>query len=188
MSSTAYYLGADQPRSDLGLPRPAWKPPDITDLRTRVEWAAGRGTGGTAVKAGESVLADIWTQVTRSGSDAAWARLPDQIFEKLSDKKEASPEDLTFLADAATRNPDEAVAAVRVLGCIGEEGLAPQRDVRGLLLDLLPNRSAAVRIAVVAAFWQMADRAALPDLRQAAERENVVEVRRTLEHVIRVLG
>jgi len=126
--------------------------------------------------------------VTRSGSEASWARLPDQALEKLCSKKEASPEDLTFLADAATRNPAEAVAAVRVLGCIGEEGLAPERDVRGLLLDLLPNRSAAVRVAVVEAFWQMADRTALPKLREAAERESVVEVRRTLEHVIRVLG
>lgn len=189
MSSTAYYLGADQQRSDLGLPaRPAWMPPDITALPTRVEWAAGRGTGRTAVKPRESVLADTWTQVTRSGSEASWARLPDRVFEKLSNKMEASPEDLTFLADAATRNPAEAIAAIRVLGCIGEEGLAPERDVRGLLLDLLPNRSAAVRVAVVEAFWQMADRAALPKLREAAERETVAEVRRTLEHVIRVLG
>lgn len=40
---------------------------------------------------------------------------------------------------------------------------------------------------MITAFWQMADRASLPNLREAAEREEVVEVRRTLEHVIRVL-
>lgn len=56
-----------------------------------------------------------------------------------------------------------------------------------LLLDLLPNRSAAVRVAVISAFWQMSDYCVLPHLHQAAERENVIEVRRTLEYVIRVL-
>ncbi len=110
-----------------------------------------------------------------------------QIFEKLTGKREVSPEDLTFLADIVSHKPAEAVTAVRMLGCIGEEGLAPQCDVRRLLLDLLPNRSAAVRVAVISAFWQMSDYCVLPHLRQAAERENVIEVLRTLEYVIRVL-
>lgn len=120
-------------------------------------------------------------------SQADEVYLKDQIFEKLSEKREVSPEELTFLAAVATLNPVEAVSAVRMLGCIGEDGLAPQCDVRRLLLDLLPNRSAAVRVAVISAFWQMSDYCVLPHLRQAAERENVIEVRRTLEHAIRVL-
>lgn len=143
--------------------------------------------GQTDVKPVEFVLSDMWSQVVRSGSEASWVRLPDRVFEKLSDKVEVIPEDLTFLAEAATRNPAEAIAAIRVLGCIGEEGLASERNVMDLLFDLLPNKSAAVRIAVIEAFWQMADRAALPKLREAAERETVAEVRQTLEHVIRVL-
>lgn len=188
-ANTVRYVSSAHPFPDFGLLAGlAGMPPEITPLPKRVEQAAGKGTGKAASKTRVSTLSSLWSEVVASGSDAAWARLPDRVFEKLSDTVEASAEDLTFLAEAATRNPAEAVAAVRVLGCIGEEGLAPERDVRDLLFDLLPNRSAAVRVAVVEAFWQMADRAALPKLREAAERETVVEVRRTLEHVIRVLG
>ena len=138
-ASAARYVSSNQRFPNFGLHAAlAGMPPEIIPLSKRVELAAEKGTGKVASKARESSLSPLWTDATRSGSDAAWARLPDRALQTLSEKREALPEDLTFLADAATRSSSEAVVVVRLLGCIGEERLAPERDIHELLLELLP--------------------------------------------------
>jgi HEAT repeat protein len=148
------------------------------------------GTGTQAVKETQtqkSPLTEIWADAARKGREALWRGLPDRAIEVIEDDpRGATPEDLNFLASRLEQPRVEAVAAVRLLASIGEDELAPIENVRALLVDFLEHHDPAVRVAVVEAFWQMADKAAAPQLEAALGRETHPEVRENIEHVLRL--
>jgi hypothetical protein len=178
---------------DVDSSRSSAAPPDVRTVQELVEAVVSAGTGGRAVAmaadALASPLARLWADAMEAGSELTWLRLPDRALEAI----ERSPNgvtaaDLTFLVDLADGVSVGAVAAVRLLGSIGEDGYVPMPRVRAVLLDLLKHRDPAVRIAVAEALWQMADRPAVSALRQALDSEAHPAVRATLEHVLRVLA
>ena len=191
MSDSSVVLRTSDVR--LFFQREAAEPPDVRALPEMVSALVGLGTGGRAAAAAAEVvaspLAALWQATTQKGNEASWQRLPDHALETLeASPSGVSPADLSFLADMVDRTRPEAVAAVRLLGCLGEDDLVPITQIRALLLDLLEHSDPAVRIAVVEAFWQMADQQVAPQLRGALEEEEHPAVRQTLEHVLRLFA
>jgi hypothetical protein len=163
-------------------------PPDTSSLRELVTRLVEHGTGTqaaheTAVET--SIFARMWAAAAARGRDTEWHQLLDKALEALEARQEgAMPADLTFVASTMDRPRVEVLTAVRLLGAIGEDGLAPVGDVRALLADFLEHRDPAVRIAAVEAFWQIADKASAPKLKSALDRETHPEVRDNLMHVL----
>lgn len=137
---------------------------------------------------GNSCIARVWSAAATFERERDWRLLVEDALDALEARGYATPEDLIFLANTRTAPRTEIVTAVRLLGAIGEDGLAPIEGVRALLTDFLAHRDPAVRIATAEAAWQMADREITPILAAALEREEHPAVRDTLAHVLRLFA
>lgn len=138
---------------------------------------------------------DLWGTLWNQRADPLGSRVPDaflEAFGKTPPRKWGLLEVSTFLTTVArSASGWEAVAAVRVLGALGEDASALERgSIRSSLISVVADGSYSpgVRIAAAEALWQMADRLAGPQVCALAEVEAVPEVKRTLEHIARVLS
>jgi hypothetical protein len=158
-----------------------------------VRMLVGKGTGQREIeiagKIRNSPLSPLWARATASANEAVWNRLPMDALKAIEQRAaEVDVAEMTFLADAATQGTQEAVAAVRLLASLGEEGFVPMDRIRSLLREVLARNVPAIRIAVVHAFWQMGDGEGRTALQEAIGVETDAVVRSEMEHVLRVLA
>jgi len=130
-----------------------------------------------------TLLTDLWAEALERQSETLWHSLPDRWTETVP---KVMDDDLKFLVEALKRTRVEAVAAVRILTSLVEDGLV-NPDILLLLRGCLVHQHPAVRLVAAEGLWRLADREAVTLLRVAVERETVRIVRETMAHVLGLL-
>jgi hypothetical protein len=136
-------------------------------------------------------LREMWTQAQRAASQARWQSIPEDIFDQVDDEhRTLVSEDLSFFVTKAASpdsTPIEAVAAIRLLGLLAEDGYAPLNIAVGGLVDAVQHRDPRRRLHAAEALWQAQATEALPVLEQILCREKVPDVAATIRHTISIL-
>lgn len=135
-----------------------------------------------------SQLERLWKAARDQARRDVWESLPDDALDEVEERG-LEPQDLEFILEKAELRSLEAIAAVRLLGSLGEYKLTAPDIIRGHLLALLKHPSPAVRNAVGEAFQQMSrrDPVASQRLRIAAETESHLAVARTFRSVAELI-
>lgn len=133
----------------------------------------------------------LWTKAIEANAESAWHLLPEEVFDLVDDRDEdLEPSDAQFLGFAAV-SPDvptmAAVAAIRLMGILAEEGKLETSVVLPMLRDVLGHDDPQRRYYGVKAIWQARARGGLPALRRRLERETSTRVKAIIERAVAVL-
>lgn len=103
-----------------------------------------------------------------------------KLIDRLRDEMESAYDQFRYRRDRVER--------VRQIARCVEYGTLGPDTVRPWLLKQLKHRHARVRNAATEALWQIADTKARRDIEKALLKEKHEAVRKTMEHVIHVMG
>lgn len=131
-------------------------------------------------------LRDVWDRAEMEGRELTWRNLPGRALDEIEKRGKASESELIFLESCLSSLEVRAVAAVRLVGSLGEEKLAPLEVVRPILQKAIGDVRPNVRLVAIEAYWQMADTKSLPILEAMAVEEQSPTILETLAHVIRI--
>ncbi|WP_146647923.1 HEAT repeat domain-containing protein [Labilithrix luteola] len=99
-----------------------------------------------------------------------------------------SDADMALMANKANSETAEATAAIRILGAIGDRFDGRRARATEIIANRLTSRWPQIRLAAAEALWLITDPSALPAVRTAAACEDVPVVKKTLDHVSKILG
>jgi hypothetical protein len=136
-------------------------------------------------------LERLWSKALEARSESAWHLFPEEVFEQAEDQTiSLDAADARFLGlaamDPATPTP-AALAAIRLMGILAEDGHLEMRTVLPQLRDVLSNEDPQRRHQAVKAIWQAKAHDALPHLHRRLQREKSDAVLAVIGRAIAVL-
>ncbi len=134
---------------------------------------------------------NLWTKAIKANTESAWHLFPEEVFEQIEEcGKTLETSDLGFLGYAAveTYMPTmAAIAAIRLMGILAEDGYLRKSAVLPYLRDALSHPNVQRRYYGAKAIWQAKARDGLDALQRRLERETSERVKAVIERAIRVL-
>ena len=133
----------------------------------------------------------LWSKALAARSESAWHLFPEEVFEQAADQKlSLDGTDANFLChvalDSDTPTP-AALAAIRLMGILAEEGYLDLDSILPKLQDILSHEDPQRRHQAVKAIWQAKAREAVPHLHRRLNREKSEAVREVMRRAIAVL-
>lgn len=164
---------------------------DLASLLATYQSSTGQFQKVQHVVRPEKKLEHLWSEALEARSESAWHLFPEEVFELTEDQKiSLDAADAHFLGlaamDPATPTP-AALAAIRLMGILAEDGHLELSTVLPQLRDVLSNEDPQRRHQAVKAIWQAKAHAALPHLHRRLKREKSDDVLAVIRRAIAVL-